>query len=292
MLLAGMLAACQAQAQSKQKTFSKTYTVSADAQVSIDNQFGNVVIHSWDKNQVKADVNILVKHGNDSQAEQLLGTIQIIDNTAGDNISLRTSIGKAKLKGNASMQVNYDVYMPAGVHLRLVNKFGNSTLPSLKGGTDIRQSFGNLETGALTGNENLLFVEFSDASTRIGPVNNLEGDFRFSNIYVSGLTGRADIEAQHCGKFRLGAETGLSSLELDVQYSEVDIDLAENFSGNFNVSTNFGDFRYNERINLNQPAENKEDRGPRFKFNYAGNIGEGGQPMLNIDSNFSTVTFK
>lgn len=295
-LIAGMLAAWQvpALAQAKQKTFSKTYTVSPGATVSINNQFGNVTIHSWEKNQVKADVKIIVNQGNENQAQELLSSIDIIEDASADHVSLRTSIGKNKLKdkGNSSMQINYDVYMPHAVALNLTNKFGDTSLPDLQGNTEIRQFFGNLQTGDLTGDENELFVEFSEGSTRIGTVKNLEADFRFSNISIADLSGQAEINAQHCGKFLLGAGASLAGLELDVQYSDVAIELDDNFSGKFDVSTNFGDFRYGNRVSLNAPAGDDDDRGPKFKFNYTGRIDQGGEPMLNIESSFSTVTFR
>lgn len=293
-LLAGMLLAGWSAALAQSKKFSETYTVSPGASLSINNQFGNVVIHAWNKNQVQANVDVLVEHGNERKAQELLNAIQIVASGGGNGVSLRTSIGKDKLNlnGNTSMRINYQVYVPAGINLDLVNKFGNTTLPDLTGSTDVRQSFGNLETGSLSGERNRLSIEFSEGSTRIGPVKNLEADFKFSNISIARLTGQAEIRARHCGKFVLAAGQGLNGLELDADYSDVAIELIEDFDGKFDVSTNFGDFRYDDRTYLNQPADGEEHRGPRFRFDYTGTIGEGGSCLLTIDSDFSTITFR
>ena len=287
-----LLAGSAVLAQSRQ--FSKSYPAMPGTTLSISNQFGNVVIHTWNKDQVQADVNILVNHGNERKAKELLDAISINSGMEGDEISFRTDIGKNKLnlKGNASMQVNYEVYLPKNIDLELVNKFGNTTLPSLEGSTRIKQSFGNLETSNLSGEENELFVEFSEGSTNIGNVKNLDAEFSFSNIAIAGLTGEAEIRAKHCGKFRLGAGAGLSSLDLDAEYSEVTIALAENLGAEFDVSTNFGDFRYNSRTHVLEPLEKEEKRGPKFSFNYTGTIGEGGNSLITINSDFSSITFR
>ncbi|QEC51773.1 hypothetical protein EDD80_102336 [Anseongella ginsenosidimutans] len=293
-LLAAILLAGAPLALAQSKKFSKTYPASSGASLSINNQFGNVIIHTWNKNEVQADVSVVVNHGNERKAQELLDAINISSAMQGNEISFKTSIGKDKLnlKGNASMQVNYEVYLPVDIRLDLANKFGNTVLPNLKGSTQIKQSFGNLETGNLTGEENELSVEFSEGSIKIGNVKNLDATFSFSSIAIAGLTGQAEIDVRHCGKFELGAGSGLNSLELDAEYSDVDIELAEDLSAQFDVSTNFGNFRYGSRIHIDEPEEKEESRGPKFNFNYTGTIGKGGNCLLSIDSDFSTINFR
>lgn len=295
LLLAGAWAALSSSASAqdfqREKKFSKTYPVSAGTELSLENQFGNVVIHSWDKNQVKADVTILIKHGNESRARELLDNIDVAEDAVGGDIALRTVIGKAKVKGNSSMQINYEIYMPSSLNLRLVNKFGNSTLPDLEGDTDIRQSFGSLTAGALKGRENEVFIEFSQGNSKIAAARNLEGEFRFSKISLGNLSGTAGIDAEHCASFELEAAGGLQRLELEARYSDVDLTIGRDFSGRFEVSTNFGEFKYGERVRP-EPVPEEAGKGPKFKFQYTGSIGDGGTPMIRVSSDFSTIDFR
>ena len=70
-MLFGMLV----HAEDFQKSFSKNYTVNADAQVLIENQYGNVAIEVWDKNQVEILVTVKVANATENR------TIEILMNT-------------------------------------------------------------------------------------------------------------------------------------------------------------------------------------------------------------------
>ena len=52
----------------KQRMINKNYTVSADDQLKIENQFGNVVVSTWDKSEIVVDIEISARAASEERA--------------------------------------------------------------------------------------------------------------------------------------------------------------------------------------------------------------------------------
>src|ERR1700733_3546477 len=61
----------------KQKKISKHFNVKATDKLSIENRFGNVIINTWDKNEVTVDITENGKAKTDARARELLGNIDV-----------------------------------------------------------------------------------------------------------------------------------------------------------------------------------------------------------------------
>src|ERR1700750_723401 len=70
------------------KTYSKTYPA-GDDKLRIDNEYGDVTVTTWDKNEFKVDVQIKVStHGGNDQ--KLLDKISIEDKKSSNGVSFQT----------------------------------------------------------------------------------------------------------------------------------------------------------------------------------------------------------
>src|SRR6202008_4072734 len=85
-----VVTACQAFATGdpdveKRKTYTKTYPLGSNDQVSLSNQFGQTKILTWNKSEVQVDVTIIGKASTDERAQQIIDYISIEDgkNNAG-----------------------------------------------------------------------------------------------------------------------------------------------------------------------------------------------------------------
>lgn len=107
--------------QERVKNYSKTYPVDGNDKLALDNKYGRVTINTWNKNEVKVDVQIKGIASDDETAQKLVDGISISDSKDGNVISFRTNFGS----GNSSIwnlfnnmndrhraEVNYTVYMP------------------------------------------------------------------------------------------------------------------------------------------------------------------------------------
>ncbi len=115
----------------KKKVYSKSYPLDGNDKVSINNQFGEVKISTWNKSEVRIDITIIAKASTDERAQQILDLISIEDSKSADGVYFKTSMKSQNWKGdkkgsNNGMEINYEIQMPAGNPLSLKNSFGSS----------------------------------------------------------------------------------------------------------------------------------------------------------------------
>src|ERR1700759_2617768 len=96
----------------KKKNISKTYSVSSSDQLDITNSFGEVVINTWDKSEIKVDVEITAEASSEERAQSLIDNIDVKENRSGNTISFKTNVesndnGSRKNKdGNRKFEIN------------------------------------------------------------------------------------------------------------------------------------------------------------------------------------------
>ncbi|HZG26390.1 MAG TPA: hypothetical protein VEZ17_17500, partial [Chitinophagaceae bacterium] len=154
----------------KRKSFSKSYSISNSDKISLHNQFGEMRVTTWNKNEVKVDVTIISKSTTDERAQQILDRISIEDGKNSDGVFFKTKIGKSdrnqddgKNYKEEKMEINYVVNMPAGNPLDLDNQFGATIVPDLGGTVQLTSKFGSLTSGKLAKVKSIN-VEFGSAT--------------------------------------------------------------------------------------------------------------------------------
>jgi hypothetical protein len=156
----------------KRKTYSKTYSINSSDQVTLNNQFGEMKILTWDKNEIKVDVTIISKASSDDVAQKILDRISIEDGKTANGVFFKTKMKDMndnwdkKNKGEykeQSMKIDYLVYMPSSNPLEANNQFGPMSIPDYKGPVDLESKFGSLTTGRLMSVKNIN-VEFGKAN--------------------------------------------------------------------------------------------------------------------------------
>ncbi|MBI1226163.1 MAG: hypothetical protein GC192_13090 [Bacteroidetes bacterium] len=120
------------------KTIKKEFPISATGTVNLVNKYGKIDVKTWEKNRAKVDVTIVVKAGNEAQAQTVFDRIRI-DFTNDDSfVKAETIIESNKsswfnlgMNERTEFQINYQVYMPATASLDLSNKYGDSNVAPL-----------------------------------------------------------------------------------------------------------------------------------------------------------------
>ena len=279
----------------KKKTYSKSYPIGGNDKININNQFGEVKIITWGKGEVKVDVTITVKGSSEERAQSILDNISIEDSKSGDGVSFKTNIGKQEWKGdkkngnnsNQSMEINYEVNMPAGNPLNLENQFGKTYVPDMSGPVEITQKFGDLVAGNLT-NIKDLHVEFGSAV--VESIGNCKVVIKFSKAEIKKLSGAIKGTFEYCDKLRLTLNNNVSDFSINNQFSKIEVTVADGFNGDFDIHTNFGEFHNSTPIVIKENKDSDEDHGPRFDKDYSGKSGSGAC-KVKIKSSFGTVKF-
>lgn len=307
-LLAALLLSSAIYAQEKKYEFAKdrsisqTYSASGNDKLTINNQFGKVVVKTWSRNEVKVDVKIEVSSTIKEDADELFEKIDVNHGKSGNNIYFKTTMEKNKdkdkekkdrdRKGSHSntIHIDYEVNMPAGLTLDVENKFGKTILPDLSGKVDIDQQFGNLEAGKLSNPGNIT-VKFGSAS-----IESVEGgkyDFQFVNntAVLKNATGDIKVRVQHCksnGVVIHAANT--NSIDVDAQHSDVAIVVPKDMSAQYDIDTHFGSFKNNSSFAIKKEGDDDDDSkkhyGPKFNSSYKGSSG-GGKTKIKLDGNFT-----
>lgn len=274
------------------KSISKSYTVSADEKLSIENSFGDVAISTWDKNEIQVNIEIGVTASTDEKAKQMMDEISVTDKRGGNEISFKTEIGNmgnGKKEKNGGDQrrfyIDYKIVMPSGNPLSVENSFGKINIGNFIGPVSLVSKFGELTTGRLT-NARTLHVEFGKAE--IGPVVDPDITFKFnSRSFIKNISGNAKIHSEFCNNVEISVDNSIKDLNLSESYSNVRVNVSEDLSASFNVHTNFGSFNNSSGIKISEERE-EDNMGPKFDRDFSGSTGSGGA-KIKIKSSFGKI---
>jgi hypothetical protein len=135
------------------KEFHKEYTAGTKS-LEISNRYGDVVIQSWNKDQIVIDVKVTVEMPNRDRAQRLLDLIDVQFAENETEISAKTIIDdKFNFTGwgdSRKFSIDYTIKMPVGTDLTLSNKYGNTDIDELHGLMNLDIKYGNLTAGKLT----------------------------------------------------------------------------------------------------------------------------------------------
>lgn len=280
----------------KKKNYSKTYAVSSNDRISFDNRFGELKITTWNKNEVKVDVVMTGKANTDERAQEILNGLRIEDGKTSSGVFFKTHIENQDRKHskeekekyrNEGFSIDYTVYIPSQNPLVAKNEFGKTIIPDYNGEIEIESKFGSLTAGNLTKTKKVR-VEFGEAT--IGSVNNGKLNIHFSgNSVIGKVSGSMDVTLEHSGGVKLVLDNNIKDITIRNNFSNLYLDVNKNFSGNFDINTNFGEFSNKTDFAISRQGKDDDDHGPQFKHQYAGKSGTG-TTTVKIRSEFGQVT--
>ncbi|HKP31878.1 MAG TPA: hypothetical protein VJT83_04105, partial [Chitinophagaceae bacterium] len=262
----------------KTKSYSKTYPLSSGEKVSLTNQFGKMDLQTWDKNEIKVDVVIKGKSDDEKRAQEILDKITIEDGKGSGGVWFKTKFAKDQWndrddddddkKGNSKdkdgrknhrnegMEINYTVYMPATNPLLAENQFGPMSIPDYRGEAKLSSKFGSLKAGKIM-NAKSVDVEFGHAD--IAQVNGGKLSIKFSRGSVDKLSGDVDANFEFCDKVKVGIDNDVKGLNVRNSYSTVYLDVDKSFSGNYAITTSFGEFTNKSSFAIKEQGGDKDD---------------------------------
>ncbi|KAB7725400.1 DUF4097 family beta strand repeat protein [Rudanella paleaurantiibacter] len=159
----------------KKRTVIKMFDVDQKDKLLIDNQFGQVNVDLWDKNEIRVQIVITANANTDSRAQDFLNTVEITDKREGDQITLKTELQKQSSSwtnwGNGNgeknyVRIDYTVQMPRNNALTVRNKFGNTHVATFQAPLNIYTRYGNFTAQQLSGRQNDIDVAFGNADIR------------------------------------------------------------------------------------------------------------------------------
>lgn len=299
----------------KTKSYSKSYSLTGSDKISLSNQFGEMKLVTWDKNEIKVDIAIAAKADDEKRAQEILDKITIEDNKSGNTVSFKTKFADDSWnnndndndnKNNANrntnrndnrnrntnrnenhnegMDIDYVVYLPSGNSLKAENQFGKMIVPDYRGEADLTSKFGSLTAGKIS-NAKQIDVEFGEAN--ISSMTGGELSIKFSSGTINNISGSVKSDLQF-SQVKLMIDNDTKGLTIDNSYSTVYLDLDKSFSATYDISTSMGGFTNKSSFTIKEQNEDKNGYGPRFNNRYTGTSG-GGAAKIKVNSSFGEV---
>lgn len=163
MLLWSMHGSSQVYERSRHE--NRSFRVYERTSLEVYNKYGNIHLFTWEKDSVKIEVDLTVKASKESKADKMFEYIDFEFSDSKYYIIARTTFRQSQgsfwaelsdlantmFSGGNKAQVDYNVYLPAGMSVKLENKFGNVYCTDHKGKFDVDLSNGDLKANNLTG---------------------------------------------------------------------------------------------------------------------------------------------
>ncbi|QPH41886.1 hypothetical protein IZT61_14125 [Pedobacter endophyticus] len=248
----------------RSKSFTKSFSVDNSDKINLNNQYGSILIKTWDKREVRVDVDIRAYSSSESDAQKLIDAVSVDASKTGDLVAVKTNMadrngryGRSVKNGvttwRREVKINYVVYMPASNPLAILQQYGNVELGNFAGPTSLKVQYGNLVAGNLSNSNNYINVQYGKCDVQdlnaavvkheyngpvtIGAVGTLELDAEYVGVNINTIRKSADIKVQYGKGLTVGTIGG--NLLLNAEYAKVNINTVR---GNTVARQAYGDF--------------------------------------------------
>lgn len=242
------------------KDINRSFALSLDGQLELANKYGRINIRTWEKEEVKIDVKIVVQARSESEANEVFDRIKINFYTSGDLVKAYTEIGTNNSKGGwwdwitsgggsetNNFKIYYEVTMPYQADVTTEARYCDVRATDLSGDTKWDVKYGDLITGHLKNRADVIIGYGSGEIAKISGEAKL--DISYSELEVkeaATVTLRArysdidlekaqnvDVDARY-SDLKLG---NLKEVRIDAGYGDVDIESATIVRANSNYTS-------------------------------------------------------
>ncbi|HBF89414.1 MAG TPA: hypothetical protein DDX39_12300 [Bacteroidales bacterium] len=171
----------------------RRFVVQKNATIDIYNKYGKIHLISWEKDSVYITIDYEIKANKVEKLEKMKTDLEFEFVPSQFYLTAKTQIGKrandimssindiVSLSGN-SVMINYTVYVPENVNLKIENKFGDVYIDDVKGNLNLKLSNGDLKINRLEGTNNELDLSFGDATFNY--INSARITCLYEDVYV------------------------------------------------------------------------------------------------------------
>ena len=308
---------------SERKKVEKTFTVEPNQRIVIKNLPSmNVRVRSWDRNEIKFDLQIEINSSDDDYEKAFVNEFDIVSSSTSSEIVIEAvqpkhgswsfwDLFELKFHYYVEKQIRGEIYLPNSNSLYSDISYSDMDLSGMKGELEfegrsndlllsncvniskISNQYGNV---TITKSGGDLLLESRSSTVKIfefdGPVNI---DAPYSNVELYDVTGSANVSTRSAS---VKAERIGGDLKLDAPYCGLDID---GVKGNVNASDRSGTIKINdaEGLTLDIPYSNLTVTNLEVKNNSKIKIGSRSGTLsftdvkgkMDISDDYSNFTF-
>ncbi|HTR27673.1 MAG TPA: hypothetical protein VMH27_00285 [Puia sp.] len=279
----------------KTKLINRSYSVTAEDKLQIDNQFGDVTVSTWDQNKITVDIEIGARARTEEKAQDILNQIDVREDKGDHLYAFKTKVGEIRSQNgsrhdggdgdNRTFYIDYVIHMPAGNPLDLHNDFGHTDIPNFTGHVNLTSKYGSLVAGNLA-SVGAIDVEFGRAT--IGDITNGKVVFQYnSSSRIGKVNGSVRIISEFSSRVQINVGD-VKDLTINESYSGIRMVVDKNVSAQINIHTNFGEFRNESDFTIKEQHEGDDDTGPKFDRDYSGTMNDG-KAQIKVKSEFGSL---
>ncbi len=301
-------------AQSKEsKKIEKTYYLSRNGGLYLDNKYGDVLIYGWDKNSIEITVDIEANRKTDDDAKALLKRIKSNITATKSQVIIESEILEKETSffnryinkidpfknEGASTTIDYIIYLPKQAEIEINNKYGDVIISDWSGQLKAKVEHGDLRITDNIANSKISIsygklraytlsksnIHAKGASLSIRESNRLKLESDASEVHLNTInelelhSNNDDIEI-----------SDLNTVFGSVKYSKVEI---ENLKTSTNLDLNLAELRIlkmqkQPKININQSASEVYINIINTNFDFSAKLEQGvlrvPKTMQNINS--------
>ncbi|MBN2485128.1 MAG: hypothetical protein JXB34_04045 [Bacteroidales bacterium] len=189
------------QAQTYTDRIERSFKIVPKSSVEVVNKYGKVHIRTWDKDSVRFEVDLRIQTTSREKMNKLKNQISFDFTSTNYYIIAKTSFVKSggifsdvveTFVPSNEVSINYVVYIPKHLPLKVENKFGDVYIDDFQGNFNLTLSNGNLKANYLQGNSK---VALSSANGVINQIDNGKIEVAYSDIEIKNA-GKIDIDSR------------------------------------------------------------------------------------------------
>ncbi|MDX1943713.1 MAG: DUF4097 family beta strand repeat-containing protein [Saprospiraceae bacterium] len=205
------------------KKIEKTFMYRKGYEVNLEGEKAEVIVESWDKDEIKIQLELTARHPDKAVAEKDLEAIKYLADRVKNKIYVRNYLSKSEgmPEPQSLLSAKYVIYVPEQCPVYLKNYFGTINVSNLFNSVKINSEFSKIGLNNIQGVMNV--------QTRFGDVlgTNLDGNMKLasrrSDITLQDIKGHYDLSAQY-GIMRIRGTKDLLSLNINAEKMDVFLD--------------------------------------------------------------------
>ena len=181
---------CKYKDHEVRKTIHHEFPLNENGIVKLYNKYGALNVHTWDKQEVHLDVEIIVNSSSKSNAELQLNNIEVQIHNEEDYLKVATILTEqdknwwTNIWGSCKSElvINYDVFIPRSSSLIAENKYGDTSIEDLDNDLNATVKYGNITTNNVDGSVGLTL---GYGKSVMGNIGNLQAEVKYSEMYIT-----------------------------------------------------------------------------------------------------------
>ena len=231
------------------KKFTRTFALTDAGQVTINNKYGDVSVSGWEKDSVRVQIEIVTQGTSDELVKRINPTFdyseEYLEVTSEISPKKESYLGRLVRSWNpvefdkSSVDIHYQVMIPAKAQLRVDNKYGDINIEECKGRLRLSAEHGDIRSsGYITyADVDLTFGLFRVHAIGRGDITIRNGTIDITKAEHIELTSAgSEIEIDSVNTLTLDVSKGrtfinsVGILNAEARFTEMTVDLIKDFA--------------------------------------------------------------